>query len=228
MSLSFRFLMVGSSASDGAVGRFGRLVRPGRRWNSAVQPVLTARARRGVGSTLATTGLGTVVLRWGAGAAGVVVSGAWRGSPAAVPEPLGMKEKSSASEDEIHGTCSPAGGAGHPDAGPVQGFFGHQIGNANFLEQFPHEQAAVAAIVGNHRRERGRIHHQRAVRRDHRRKAGGKAAEPALERIAPGGVDQRDLDAGTAAVDFAQHRFEAETVTATSASVQICASTGIM
>ena len=105
-------------------------------------------------------------------------------------------------------------GAGDADTGAVQRFFRHQVGGADFLQQLFHEQAAVAAIVGNHRRERGRIHHQRAVRRDHRRKAGGKAAEPALERVAPGGVDQRDLDAGAAAVDLAQHGFEAETVAA--------------
>ncbi len=123
-----------------------------------------------------------------------------------------MNEKSSASEDEIHGTCSLARGAGDADAGAVERLFRHQVGNANFLEQFLHEQAVVAAIVRDDRRERRRIHHQRAVRRDHRREPRGKAAEAALERIAPGGVDQRDLDAGAAAVDFAQHRLEAEAV----------------
>src|SRR5438552_2974071 len=48
--------------------------------------------------------------------------------------------------------------------------------------------------------------------RDDRGKAGGTAAEPALERIARGCVDQGDLDTGAAAVDLAQHRFKAETV----------------
>ena len=107
-----------------------------------------------------------------------------------------------------------ARGAGDADAGPVERLLGHQVGNANFLEQFLHEQAVVAAIVGDDGTERRRIHHQRSVRRDHRRKAGGKAAEPALERIAPGGVDQGDLDAGAAAVDFAEHRLQAEAVAA--------------
>ena len=46
------------------------------------------------------------------------------------------------------------------------------------------------------------------------RQAGRKAAEPALERVAPGGIEQGDLDAGAAAVDVAQHRLEAEPVAA--------------
>ena len=107
-----------------------------------------------------------------------------------------------------------ARGAGDADAGAVQRLLGHQIGGADFLEQFLHEQAVVAAIVRDDRRQRRRIHHQCTVRRDHRREPGRKAAETAFERVAPGGIDQGDLDAGAAAVDLAQHGFEAETVAA--------------
>ncbi len=109
---------------------------------------------------------------------------------------------------------APARCAGDADAGAVERLLRHQVGDADFLEQLLHEQAVIAAIVGDDGRERRRIHHQRTVRRDHRRKAGRKAAEPALERVAPGGVDQGDLDAGAAAVDLAQHRLQAEAVAA--------------
>src|SRR5207245_7450432 len=44
--------------------------------------------------------------------------------------------------------------------------------------------------------------------------AGREAAEPALERVAPGGIDQRDLDAGAAGVELAEHGFEADAVAA--------------
>ena len=43
---------------------------------------------------------------------------------------------------------------------------------------------------------------------------GGEAAEPALERVAPRGIDQGDLDAGAAVVDLAEDGLEAETVAA--------------
>ena len=72
----------------------------------------------------------------------------------------------------------------------------------------------ISASVGDHRTQRRRIHHQRSIRRNHRRKASRKAAEPALERIAAAGVEQGNLDTGAAVVDFAQNRFEAEAVPA--------------
>jgi len=72
----------------------------------------------------------------------------------------------------------------------------------------------ITAIVRYDRAKRRRIHHQRTIGCNDRRKAGGETPEPALPWIAPGGVDQRDLDAGTAVVDFAQHRFQAEAVAA--------------
>src|SRR5882757_10370200 len=71
-----------------------------------------------------------------------------------------------------------------------------------------------AAGVADDGTERRRIHHQRSIRRDHRGEASGKTAETALERVAPRGVDQCDLDAGAAAVDFAEDRFQADAVAA--------------
>src|SRR4029077_14774664 len=76
------------------------------------------------------------------------------------------------------------------------------------------EQAVIAAVVRDHGAERRRIHHERSIRRDHRRQAGGKAAEPALVWIASGSVDQGDLDAGAAIVDLVEHRLQAEAVAA--------------
>ena len=99
-----------------------------------------------------------------------------------------------------------ARGPGDAEAGTIQRFLGHQVGGPDFLEHFPHEQAVIAAAIRNDRRQCRRIHHQRAVRRDDRRKAGRKTAEPSLEWIAPASVEQGDLDAGAAAVDVAQNR----------------------
>ena len=93
-------------------------------------------------------------------------------------------------------------GPGNAVARAIEDVFRHQIGNAHLFHQFADEQAVRAAAVADDGTERRRIHHQRSIRRDHRREAGGKTAETALERVAPGGVDQRDLDAGAAAVDF--------------------------
>ncbi|MGY4448691.1 hypothetical protein ACVWZR_003351 [Bradyrhizobium sp. i1.3.1] len=72
----------------------------------------------------------------------------------------------------------------------------------------------IAARVRDHRGQCRRVHHQRAVRRDDRRQAGREAAEPALEGIAPGGVDQRDLDARATGIELAEHGLQAETVAA--------------
>ena len=103
-------------------------------------------------------------------------------------------------------------GAGHADAGAIERFFRHQVGNADFLEQLLNEQAVVAAIVRNHRTERRRIHHQRTVRRNHRRKAGRETSKPTFVRIAPGSIDQRNLDARAAVVDFAQDCLETDAI----------------
>jgi hypothetical protein len=72
----------------------------------------------------------------------------------------------------------------------------------------------IAAAIADDRAQSRRIHHQRAARCDHRSEPGGEAAEPAFERIAAGCVQKRNLDAGAAAVDLAQHGLEAEAVAA--------------
>ncbi|MGY3471581.1 hypothetical protein ACVW0I_008452 [Bradyrhizobium sp. LM6.11] len=46
------------------------------------------------------------------------------------------------------------------------------------------------------------------------RPAEKEAAEPALERVAPGSIDERDLDSGAAGVELAKHGFEADAVAA--------------
>ena len=216
MSLAVRLLMVGSSASASArrgLRRLG-LAGGGPAAESRPQPAWRAGGGgEGGGAGAGRTGGAGAGAGGGTGAGQALRRSTAAGSTAAI--------RAAGDEREILGQrrrnprhLLAARGTGDADAGAVQRFLGHQVGDADFLEQFLHEQAVVAAIVGNHRRKRRRIHHQRAVRRDHRRQAGRKAAEPALERIAPGGVDQRDLDAGAAAVDLAQHGFEAEAVAA--------------
>ena len=175
--------MVGSSASADAVwlslfgcrlvgGRSGNLDRLGdrrRRWRQSI---------RGGGCGAGAGAAGWVLAIDGIAPAAAAVD--WRPRHGARDERKILRQRG---RNPRH--LLAAGGAGDADAGPVQRLFGHQVGNADFLEQFLHEQAVVAAIVGNDRAQRRRIHHQRSVRRDHRRKAGGETAEPALERIAP-------------------------------------------
>ena len=136
------------------------------------------------------------------------------GSPAAWPEPLGMKEKSSASDDEIHGTCSWREARVTPTRVRFSVSSAIRSGVRISLSSSLTNRLRSPPLSETTGRERGRVHHEGAVRRDHRRKACGKAAETALERVAPGGVDQRDLDAGAAAVDLSQHGLETETVAA--------------
>ena len=129
------------------------------------------------------------------------------------PRP-GMNEKSSASDDEIHGTCSLREARVTPTRVRLSVSSAIRSGTRISFSSSCTNRLWSPPLSETTERQRRRIHHQRAVRRDHRRKAGGEAAEPALERIAPGGIDQRDLDAGAAVVDFAQHRLEAEAVAA--------------
>src|SRR6202012_5137923 len=50
------------------------------------------------------------------------------------------------------------------------------------------------------------------IRRNHRRKTGGETAEAAFVRVAPGRVDQRNLDPGATVIEFTQHGFEADAI----------------
>src|SRR3954464_7562777 len=106
--------MVGSSASAGGVGLSGGLAGGGGGGIAGS----TGFDAAGGGDGGAGAGLG-VATGGGAGAgAGAGTAGAGTGGVAGAvaigvdepdgrgPEPLGMKEKSSASDDEIHGTCS--------------------------------------------------------------------------------------------------------------------------
>src|SRR4051812_4471005 len=97
MSLSVRLLMVGSSASagglvEGLAGAVGISTGLGGGGGGSS-------TRGGGGGSGAVGGAAAWVA--GAGAAGAGGGGAGRG-----PEPPGVNEKSSASDDEIHGTCS--------------------------------------------------------------------------------------------------------------------------
>ena len=141
----------------------------------------------------------------------------WEASPphwTAAPPAPGINEKSSAREDEIHGTCSLRDARVTPTRVRLSVSSAIRSGTrislsssctnrlwSPPLSEMTEESAAeyitsvpFGAITGARPAE--------------------KAAEPALERIAPGGVDQGDLDARAAAVDFAQHRLQAEAVAA--------------
>src|SRR4051812_45870502 len=95
--------MVGSSASDGGAGLLSGGLAGGGGGGIAASTL---------GSTFggAGGGGGAGAATWGAGAGAGVGAGAAIGGGGGLdgrgPEPPGMKEKSSASDEEIHGTCS--------------------------------------------------------------------------------------------------------------------------
>src|SRR3954469_11591017 len=108
--------MVGSSASAGGVGLSGGLAGGGGGGIAGS----TGFDAAGGGGGGAGAGLGAATGGGGGAGAGVGTAGAGTGTGVVAgavaigvdepdgrgPEPLGMKEKSSASDDEIHGTCS--------------------------------------------------------------------------------------------------------------------------
>src|SRR6185369_15874772 len=102
---SFRLLMVGSSASA-AGGGLG--VSPGLAGGGGggIPSAGLGAAGGGGGGAGAATGGGAGVGTGTGGVAGAVATGVDGWLVGRGPEPLGMKEKSSASDDEIHGTCS--------------------------------------------------------------------------------------------------------------------------
>src|SRR5947208_1904984 len=98
--------MVGSSASATAVGLGLSAGLAGGRGGGIAPSTGFGAAGGGGGGAGAATGGGAGAGAGAGGAAGAVATGVDGELAGRGPEPLGMKEKSSASDDEIHGTCS--------------------------------------------------------------------------------------------------------------------------
>ena len=119
-------------------------------------------------------------------------------------------EKSSTSDEENHGICSPIRCPRNRDQRAVEGLF-DPSGVANLLQQFVDENRSIT--VSRDRTGGGRVQHDRAPRRNNGGKPAGDGPEAALERVSSRSIENRDFDGGPSFVHFAQKQIEAVPVT---------------